>query len=109
DPGRTVPVGLVRLEERIERGQAVARYRVEGVGEAGGTDGSAEPGAGGGVSDRGSPGGARTATWQVLSRGTTIGYAKLDRFPQTPVRRVRVVVEAAVAVPEPLRVRLYGG
>jgi alpha-L-fucosidase len=84
DLGRTVPVGLVRLEERIDRGQAVARYAAGGGGGEGGT-------------------------WRTLSRGTTIGYAKLDRCPPTPVRRVRVVVEVGVAVPEPLRVQLYPG
>jgi alpha-L-fucosidase len=72
--------GLVRIEEEIARGQAVARYAVYG-------------------SDGG--------PWQVLSRGTTIGYAKLDRFAPTAVRRVRLVIEDAVAAPEPVTVRLY--
>jgi alpha-L-fucosidase len=80
DLGRTVRVGLARLEEDISRGQAVARYTLYG-----------------------SDGGA----WQPLSSGTTIGYAKLDRFPPSKVRRIRLVVEAAVAAPEPIRIGLY--
>ena len=46
------------------RGQAVARYEVMG-------------------SDGG--------PWKTLSRGTTIGYRKLDRFAPTAVRQVRVL------------------
>jgi alpha-L-fucosidase len=80
DLGRTVVAGTVRIEEEIARGQAVARYAVYG-------------------SDGG--------PWQVLSRGTTIGYAKLDRFAPTAVRRVRLVIEDAGAAPEPVTVRLY--
>jgi alpha-L-fucosidase len=73
---------VARLAEPIERGQRVARYRVEG-----------------------SDGGA----WRLLARGTTIGYAKLDRLaPGAALRRVRVVVEDAVATPEPVRLDLYG-
>jgi alpha-L-fucosidase len=82
DLGRTTPVGITDLREDIEKGQVVARYRVEG-----------------------SVGGA----WQVLSRGTTIGYRKLDRFTALPVRRVRVTIEAAVDHPRPLQVLLYAG
>ena len=44
---------------------------------------------------------------RVLARGTTIGYARLDRFPPTRVRRVRVVVEDAVSAPAPLRITVY--
>ena len=77
---RTVPAEVVRIEEDIARGQAVARYAVHG-------------------SDGG--------PWHVLSRGSTIGYAKLDRFAPTGVRRIRLVIEDAVAAPEPVTVRLY--
>jgi alpha-L-fucosidase len=77
---RTVPADVVRIEEDIARGQAVARYAVYG-------------------SDGG--------PWHVLSRGSTIGYAKLDRFAPTAVRQIRLVIEDAVAAPEPVTVRLY--
>ena len=82
DLGRTVSAGMVELAEPIERGQRVARYRVDG-------------------SDGGE--------WQTLSRGTTIGYRKLDRFEYRPLRRIRVDIEAAVDAVEPLRVALYPG
>src|SRR5262249_4234874 len=71
DFGRTLPVSIVRLEEDISRGQVVAAYRVEGA-------------SGDGV-------------WKPLSRGTTIGNAKLDRVTPVSVRRLRVSIDDAVA------------
>jgi alpha-L-fucosidase len=53
----------------------------------------------------GSDGGA----WRVLSRGTTIGFRKLDRFEPVAVRRVRLRIEDAVAPPRPVGLRLYSG
>jgi len=82
DLGRTVRIGLARLEEEIAQGQAVARYTLLGQDEG---------------------------NWRVLARGTTIGYAKLDRFAPVRVRRVRVVVDDAVATPAPLRIEVYAG
>lgn len=81
DLGRVAPVGIVRLEENIERGQIVAAYRVEGAGEDG--------------------------VWRQLSRGSTIGHAKLDRFTAVPVRRLRVTIEDATATPERIELRAY--
>jgi alpha-L-fucosidase len=75
-----VSAGIARLEERIELGQAVERYTILGQDEAG---------------------------WRELSRGTTIGYARLDRFASSSVRRVRVVIEDSVRPPEPIAIRLY--
>jgi alpha-L-fucosidase len=63
---RPVTVAIADLREDITRGQSVARYAVEGF------DGS---------------------QWHVLSRGTTIGHRKLDRFPPTVVTEARVRVE----------------
>jgi len=80
DLGRTVAVGIADLREDITRGQVVARYTLEGA------DGGA---------------------WQVLARGTTIGYRKLDRFAPVRVRRVRLVIEDAVATPLPVRIGLH--
>jgi alpha-L-fucosidase len=77
-----VTVGIADLREDIEQGQRVARYVLEG-------------------SDGG--------PWQTLSRGTTIGYRKLDRFDPQPLRRVRLRIEDAVARPLPIAIRLYGG
>ncbi len=47
--------------------------------------------------------------WRVLSRGTTIGYRKLDRLAPVPVRRLRLTVEDAVDVPHPVRIGVYAG
>jgi len=49
----------------------------------------------------------RAFTARELSRGTTIGHCKLDRIAPPPVRKVRVVVEEAVAAPRPLRIGLF--
>src|SRR6267378_2349709 len=82
DLGRTVTAAVVQLEEDITQGQRVARYAVYG---------------------------ALDGAWQELTRGTTIGHRKLDRFSPTPVRRLRVVVEDAIApLPSRLRIGLYG-
>ncbi len=81
DFGRAQSVSIVRLEEDISRGQVVAAYRVEGA-------------TGGG-------------TWKPLSRGTTIGNAKLDRITPASVRRLRVTIEDAVAEPEPLLIQAF--
>lgn len=81
DLGREVPVSIVRLEEQIEFGQSVARYRVEGFG------------------------GGR---WRELSAGSTIGYAKLDRYEGGTVSRVRVRIEEAVGPVLPVRMMLFG-
>jgi alpha-L-fucosidase len=81
DLGRAVTASIVRLEEPIERGQTIARYTLLG-------------------SDSGE--------WRELSRGTTIGYARLDRFEPATIRRVRIVIEDAVAPPEAIGVKVYG-
>jgi alpha-L-fucosidase len=83
EAGRSVTIGFVRLAEDIANGQSVARYVVEG-------------------SDGGE--------WRVLSRGGTIGHARIDRVAavdQRPVRRVRVRVEEAVATPGPIEIKLF--
>ena len=77
---RPVTIGLARLAEPIERGQRVARYSLHG---------------------------AMDGDWKELSRGTTIGFTKIDRFPATTATRVRLSVEDAVDVPERVSVRLY--
>jgi len=83
DLGRTVTIGLSRLEEDVARGQCVARYALHGAPDAG--------------------------EWRELARGTTVGYRKLDRFEPAAVRRVRVDVQDAVATPRRLRIGLYRG
>jgi alpha-L-fucosidase len=82
DLGRDVTVSIADLREDITRGQAVSRYAVEGRRAA-------------------------TDRWQPLSRGTTIGHRKLDRFTATTVRQARVVIEDAVETPGSVTLRLY--
>jgi len=70
-----VRIAAVRLEEDIEHGQSVARCSVHG-GESSG--------------------------WRELARGTTIGYARIERFTPVAVSAIRVVVEEAIApIPMP--------
>jgi alpha-L-fucosidase len=80
DLGRTVSAATARLEEDITKGQFVARYTLSGF------DGTA---------------------WRTLARGTTIGYARLDRFESVPLQRVRLTVEEAIAPPEPIEMKLF--
>jgi alpha-L-fucosidase len=80
DLGAPIELGVVRLAEDITRGQRVARYRVQA---------------------------SEDSDWRDVSRGTTIGYTKLDRVAPGRARRVRVLVEEAVAPPEPMRAELY--
>jgi alpha-L-fucosidase len=80
DLGKTQPVGIVRLAEDVAQGQRVSRYTLHGA-----------------VDD----------AWTELARGSTIGICKLDRFPPTPLRRLRVTIADAIATPLPLRIALY--
>jgi alpha-L-fucosidase len=80
DLGRPVRIGCIRLEEDITQDQMVSRYVLHGT---------------------------EDTSWRILSRGTTIGYARIDRFDPVTVRRVRLVVEAAVAPPEPIAIKLF--
>ena len=73
-------VSLVRLGENIERGQVVSSYSISGEGLDG--------------------------VWRELSRGTTIGNMKIDRFPPTTLKRVRFSVHDLVGDPL-LGVRVY--
>jgi alpha-L-fucosidase len=75
-----VTFDVVSLQEDIGRGQVVERYRVEAM--AGGN-------------------------WTTISRGTTIGYRKLDRVTPLAASRVRLVVESALDTPQIARVSLH--
>ena len=75
-------IGICDLREDIWQGQRVARYTVEGM--VGGT-------------------------WRPLSRGTTIGYRKLDRFAPVSVTAVRVTIEDAIEVPLSVAIHLFAG
>jgi alpha-L-fucosidase len=80
DLGRRVSVSLARLEEDITRGQVVSAHSLLG-------------------SDGG--------PWQVLARGTTVGYARLHGFASTPVQRVRVVIDEEIFSGARLTIRLF--
>ena len=77
--GRSVTVSTADLREDIARGQSVAAYRLEGR-----VDGA----------------------WRVLSRGTTIGHRKLDRFAPVAITGARLTVEDAVGPVGNVPVRL---
>ena len=68
DFGRPVTISIVRLAEDIAQGQFATGYRLLG-------------------SNAGEP--------RLLSQGTTIGYAKIDRFAPATVRRVTLAVDGA--------------
>jgi alpha-L-fucosidase len=78
--GSPASISMARLEEDIAGGQDIARYALYG-------------------SDGGE--------WQALSKGTTIGYAKIDRFAPVTVRRVKLIAEEAIASPRPVSIRCY--
>ncbi len=80
DLGHATSIGIVDLAEDIMHGQVVARYAVEG-------------------SDGGS--------WRTLSRGTTIGYRKLDRFAPVTARHIRLRIDDAADKPRRVRLRLH--
>ena len=75
-------IGATRLGEEIAHGQRVARYVLEGD--------------------------AGDDNWRTLAAGTTIGYAKLDRFAPTAVRRVRLRMVESIGTPGRVTVALYG-
>jgi alpha-L-fucosidase len=69
---RATRIDAVRLAENIVDGQTVSRYAVEGLTDAG---------------------------WRPLSRGTTIGYAKIDKFEPATVTRLRMTVDSLAPSP----------
>ncbi len=73
-------IAAIRLGEEIAAGQVVSRYSVSGY---------------------------AAGDWRPLSRGTTIGYARIDRFDPITVSRVRVSIESALATPAVTTVALY--
>jgi alpha-L-fucosidase len=73
-------LACVRLEEPIEHGQSIARYTLQALDASG---------------------------WRVLSQGTTIGNAKLDRVDATAVTRLRLIVEEAVGPVDAPRLRAW--
>ena len=82
DLGRTVTADTVRLAEDITFGQTVVQYSLYG-----------------------STGG----DWFPMTRGTTVGYARLERLNPTPFSRVRLVIESLADASPPIGIQLFSG
>ena len=80
---RAATVVLADLREEIEVGQVVSRYVLEGA-----TD-------------------PNRASWRELTRGTTIGYRKLDRFAPASVYGLRLTVETVAPLQRRVQIRLH--
>ena len=80
DLGRRVAIDTVRSSEDIATGQVVSRYTVSGL---------------------------AAGSWRVLSRGETIGYAKIDQFEPVEVTRVRLEVTDAIDRPSGLTMTAF--
>ncbi len=80
DLGRATPISAFRLGENIEEGQSVAKWSLYG---------------------------ATDAEWGLLSRGTTIGYARMGRLEPTVVRRIRLVIEDVIETAGEVTVAVY--
>lgn len=72
DLQRPTSFDVAMVQEHIPEGQRVERYRIEAWN---GSD------------------------WEVIARGTTIGYKKLDRFEEVTTTKVRLVIESASTTP----------
>jgi alpha-L-fucosidase len=69
DLGRRLPISVISLREDISRGQSVARYEVMG---------------------------SNGGQWISLSKGTTIGYRKLDRIAPMVVQGLKLLFHEAL-------------
>ena len=72
DLGEPVTFNVARMQEPITFGQRIAAYHIDVW------DGDA---------------------WKTISKGTTIGYTKLDRFNTVTAQRVRLVIDNSRACP----------
>jgi alpha-L-fucosidase len=84
DLGRDHPLLVLDMREDIANGQVVSSYVVE-LRRDGGAD------------------------WSLVSKGTTIGYKKLDRIPETKARYVRLTVQTIAPAPKRVELRLFEG
>ena len=75
-------ISIVRLEESIERGQSVRSFELS--------------------CSRGPSG-----PFEQITRGSTIGYARLLRFPPRDVRRLRLTVESLTDRASGVRIRAF--
>ena len=77
----SAPVGMIVMCEEIASGQSVVRYRVEAM---------------------------VNGAWNLVSRGTTIGHKKIDRFVTVTSDRWRVVIEESLRPVLLAEVGLFG-
>jgi alpha-L-fucosidase len=77
---RPQSVSAFRLSEPIEQGQTVSQWSLQALSGAG---------------------------WRVISRGTTIGYARMERVEPVTTERLKLVVEDAVVEPHRVGVVAY--
>jgi alpha-L-fucosidase len=75
-------IAIVDLREDITAGQSVARYSVSG---------------------------SNGGDWFPVSRGTTIGYRKLDRIEPVTVTRLRLTIEESMGSPVGMELRAFTG
>ena len=80
DLGASAKLNVAMMQEAIALGQRVESYQVQVQ------DGNA---------------------WRTISKGTTIGHKKLDRFPPVTAQRVRLVIDKALACPTIATFGLY--
>jgi len=80
DLGRRLPISVISLREDISRGQSVARYEVMG---------------------------SNGGQWISLSKGTTIGYRKLDRIAPMVVQGLKVLFHEALRPGQVVRIEAY--
>jgi alpha-L-fucosidase len=71
-PSSPVTIDAAMIQEDIRKGERIREYTVEGL-----VDGE----------------------WKVLSKGTAIGYKKIDRFPAVEVSQIRLIVSKSAANP----------
>jgi alpha-L-fucosidase len=70
-----------RLGEQIAQGQSVARWSLHSM---------------------------ENDSWNVIARGTTIGYARMERIAPITARRVKLVIDEALETPREVSLALYG-
>lgn len=81
DLGEPTIVNHCLLQEKLEKGQRVTSYVIEGL--------------------------DKNNEWILLSKGTSIGNKKIDYFPNTLVRQVRLKILSSKSVPQICNFAVY--
>ena len=72
-PSAPETIDAAMIQEDIRKGQRIGEYQVEGLGGDG--------------------------EWKELSKGTAVGYKKIDRFPAVEVEQIRLKITKSAAEP----------